>query len=355
MTPKTARAAFLIFFALIVLAFLYMAAPLMKGAFLAMIVAILFYPMYRKLLHLFRGRSYTTAFVMTAFCSLIILLPLTLLAVLVIGQLVDFISTFIDQIQSGSLAPILDTIGRTLNSLLAKFPGGEGVVVDLRSAALETAKAAGTFLYQYSPKLVTSTLLTLLNTAVMTIFLVVFFAEGAALFEWLVACLPISRGYQDEIMRDIRLTIVSYLAGTAGTALIQALLLTLAFSVVGFANPWMWGLVAMIAAFLPIMGAASSYLVATIVLAAEGRWQASGLFLLYGFTIVSSVDNFIRPLVMGTQMRVHPVLLFVALIGGVRAFGPIGVIFGPVLLAIFLAALRIYQREFAAEPNLAPQ
>lgn len=353
MTPKAARAAFLIFFALIVLAFLYMAAPLMQGAFLAMIVALLFYPMHRKVLRLFRGHNYIAAFVMTAFCSLIILLPLTLLAVLVTGQLVDFISMLIGEIQSGSLMPIFDAVGQTLNSLLAKFPGGESIVVDLRSAALEGAKAAGTFLYQYSPKFLTSTLLTLLNVAVMIIFLVVFFAEGAALFEWFVACLPISRGYQNEIARDIRIAIVAYLLGTGGTALIQALLLTLGFSIVGFSNPWMWGLVSMIAAFMPIMGAASCYLVATAVLAAEGRWEAAGFFLLYGFGIVSSVDNFIRPLVMGTQMRVHPVLLFVALIGGVRAFGPIGVIFGPVLLAIFLAALRIYQREFAAVPDAA--
>jgi predicted PurR-regulated permease PerM len=98
---------------------------------------------------------------------------------------------------------------------------------------------------------------------------------------------------------------------------------------------------------VPIIGAALSYIGVTIVLGAMGRWDAAVVFLLYGVVIVSSVDNVLRPLVMGQRMRVHPVLLFIALLGGVRAFGAIGMIAGPVLLAVFLAALRIYQREFA--------
>jgi len=108
----------------------------------------------------------------------------------------------------------------------------------------------------------------------------------------------------------------------------------------------MWGLIAVLAAFIPIIGAASCYIGAFAVLAAMGRMQAAVIFLLYGILIVSSIDNFIKPLVMRGRTRVHPVLLFVALLGGVRAFGPIGVVFGPVLLAVFLSSLRIYQREF---------
>lgn len=132
------------------------------------------------------------------------------------------------------------------------------------------------------------------------------------------------------------------------TAIVQGLLIGLGFWIADFSEPLMWGLIAILAAFIPIIGAASCYIGATVVLFAMGRVQAAIIFLVYGFVFVSSVDNIIRPLVMGGRIKVHPVLLFIALLGGVRAFGAIGIVFGPVLLAVFLASLRIYQREFTA-------
>jgi predicted PurR-regulated permease PerM len=141
--------------------------------------------------------------------------------------------------------------------------------------------------------------------------------------------------------------ISALLLGMIGTAIAQGLLIGTGIVAAGFSNAMMWGLLAMLAAFIPIIGAAIAYLTATAVLAAMGRWEAALLFFIYGVGIVSSVDNVLRPLVMGSRVRVHPVLLFIALLGGVRVFGGVGIIAGPVLLAIFLAALRIYQREFA--------
>ena len=348
MTPKVTRAAFIIFFIILVAAFLYMASPLMTPAFIAFILAIVFHPVYQRLERLFRGSRYVAAVSGAFLCFAVILVPLALVVTLLSFRVVEFAMKLVEQIQAGNLGLFIDKAGAAINGWLATFPGGDTFVLNLREAILEGLKAVANFLYQYSPQVLSSTASIALNLVLIGIFLVVFFAEGSRIFAWLLKILPLSAVHQQEISREIRVMISALLLGMIGTALMQGLLLGLGFWVAGFSNALMWGLIAILAAFIPIVGAASCYIGATAALAAMGRWDAAALFLLFGIGIVSSVDNVLRPLVMRGKVHVHPVLLFVALLGGVRAFGPIGVIFGPVLLAVFLASLRIYQREFAS-------
>lgn len=347
MTPKTARIAFIIFFCAIVAAFLYMAAPLMKGAFLAFIVAVLFYPVYLFFLRIFRHHNYIAAIVTTIISFAVVLIPLTIVLTMIASHLFAFVSRLSVELQSGQLDPAIDRIGNIINHWLVILPGTKDAAIDLQVVLLNFVKHVGKFLYQYSPNVFASTVHVVITLVVVVIFLVVFLAEGSRLFAWFMRLFPLSRSHQEEISREIRVMISATLLGMIATALIQGVLIGLGFLVAGFEEPVMWGLIAVLAAFIPIIGAAVCYLGGFSVLLAMGRWQAAVIFLAYGLIFVSSVDNIIKPLVMGSQVRIHPVLLFVALLGGVRAFGPIGIVFGPVLLAVFLSALKIYQREFA--------
>lgn len=347
MTPKTARIAFIVFFMALVAAFLYMASPLMQGAFLAFVVAVLFYPLYLVFLRLFRGHNYLSAVVTTLICFVIVLLPLALVIIMLTTKLIGFATTLAAEIQSGQFDLIFKSASQTIDRWIALLPNGMNITFNLRDTILNTVKEFGTFLYQFSPHMLAKTAGFALNFLIMVIFLVVFFAEGSRLFDWIVKSLPISENYQQEISRDIRSMISALLLGMIGTAVVQGALIGLGIQVVGFSNALMWGLVAVLAAFIPIIGAAICYLGVSAILAAMGRWEAALIFLVFGFGIVSSVDNVLKPLVMGNRMHVHPVLLFVALLGGVRVFGAIGIIAGPVLLAVFLSSMRIYQREFA--------
>ena len=345
-SPKGARIAFLIFFGVLVATFLYMAAPLMKAAFLALIIAVIFHPVYLFFLKLFKQHNYIAAVVTTILSFCTVLVPVVIVVALLASNIVEFATRLAEQLQSGQLAPVADQIGQTISSWISAIPGGGEIVFDLRATVVGALKEIGGFLYQFSPKMLATTAKLGINLVVLVIFLVVFFAEGSRFFAWLIKALPLSVSHQQEISRTIRIMISAILLGMIATAIVQGLLIGLGFSIVGFSEPIMWGLIAILAAFIPIVGAASCYIGAVIVLLAMGRVQAAIIFLIYGMVFVSSVDNIIRPLVIGSHVRLHPVLLFVALLGGVRAFGAIGIVFGPVLLAVFLASLRIYQREF---------
>jgi len=345
-SPKGARIAFLIFFGVLVAAFLYMAAPLMKAAFLALIIAIVFHPVYIFFLKLFRQHNYIAAVVTTILSFCVVLVPIVILVALLASNIVEFATKLAEQLQSGQFAPIVDHVGQTISRWLSMLPGGGEIAFDLRATIVSALKVVGGFLYQFSPKMLATTARLGINLVVLVIFLVAFFAEGSKLFAWLVRALPLSVSHQEEISREIRIMISAILLGMIATAIVQGLLIGLGFWIVGFPDSLMWCLIAILAAFIPIVGAASCYIGAVIVLLAMGRPHAAIIFLIYGILFVSSVDNFIKPFAMRGKMRVHPVLLFIALLGGVRAFGPIGIVFGPVLLAVFLASLRIYQREF---------
>ncbi|MBN1283374.1 MAG: AI-2E family transporter [Proteobacteria bacterium] len=346
MTPKGTRAAFIVFFMALVAAFLYMASPLMIPAFVACIVSIIFYPLYQRLERLVRRRRYAAAGLATLLCFAVVLIPLAAMVGMLSVKLVGFAMRLAQQIQAGHLGQYIDGAGVAINERLALLPGGEELVVNLREMLIEGLKGIANFLYQYSPQVLSSTASIAVNLVLIAIFLVVFFAEGSRIFSWMLKILPISAVHQKEISREIRVMISALLFGMIGTAIVQGILMGVGFWAADFQNPAMWGMIAALVAFIPIIGAAFIYTGACIALVIMGRWEAAAAFLLYGLLIVSSVDNFLRPLVMRGRINVHPVLLFVALLGGIRAFGPIGAIFGPVLLAVFLASLRIYQREF---------
>lgn len=348
-SQKGARIAFLIFFGVLVAAFFYMAAPLMKAAFLALIIAVIFHPVYIFFLKLFRQHNYIAAVVTTVLSFCVVLVPVVIVVALLASNIVEFATRLAEQLQSGQLAPVADQLGQTISGWISSIPGGGEIVFDLRATVVSALKEVGGFLYQFSPKMLATTAKLGINLVVLVIFLVVFFAEGSKLFAWLIRALPFSVSHQEEISREIRLMISAILLGMIATAIAQGLLIGLGFWVAGFSEPLMWCLIAILAAFIPIVGAASCYIGAVIVLLAMGRSHAAIMFLIYGILFVSSVDNIVKPFAMRGRMRVHPVLLFIALLGGVRAFGPIGVVFGPVLLAVFLASLRIYQREFTTQ------
>lgn len=347
MNTKTARAAFIIFFIVMVAAFLYMASPMVKPIFLAAIVSILFHPVYVVLLRWMRQHNYLAAVATSALCFGIVLLPLAVLLTALSFHVVEFVVRLAEQVQGGNLDPLISQVSSTINGWVAQLPVDLRFSFDLRSAILEALKTSAGVLYQYSPRVLATTAQIILGLVLMAIFMVVFFAEGSRLFAWFLRCLPLSASHQREISRDIRIMISALLLGVAGTALFQGLLIGGGMWVAGFENAGMWTLIAIAISFIPIVGAAGFYTVTALTLGSMGRWDAGITFLVFGAVIVSSVDNFLRPLLMSGKMRVHPVLLFIALLGGVRTFGPIGALVGPVLLAVFLTSLRIYQREFA--------
>jgi predicted PurR-regulated permease PerM len=138
--------------------------------------------------------------------------------------------------------------------------------------------------------------------------------------------------------------------GAMLTALVQGTLVGLAFAFLGLPSPVVFGGLAMIASLLPLVGTALVWAPAAGVLAFQGRWGGAIFMAVWGGAVVSFADNLIRPAFISGRAQISTLPVFLGLLGGISAFGPIGMVLGPVLVALVLALLR-----FAEEAQGTPE
>lgn len=341
------KIAFLVFFAALTSIFIAIAWPFAKAAFLAFTLAIVFSPLQARICRWCKGRDYIAAFLTTLIVGICVIMPLGVVGSMGATKAGYFLNNVVSRVEAGSLAQTFDEMLTSVNGWVEGVTGSSPPVEEFRQTILGGLKAAGTKFYELSPRFIKSVLSIAANFILMFLFLVVFFAEGRSIKNWFRDTAPLSHAHWDELANDVRTTIVTSIGAAMLIALTQGTLLGIGYWIAGFEEPYGWWLISVIACLIPVVGATSCYVIASIVLFAAGNMKGGIIFMIYGFGFVSSIDNLIRPLVIRGTSRMHPVLLFVTLIGAVRLFGLIGLLIGPVLLSVFLASLRIYRREFA--------
>lgn len=346
MTTQTARIFFICFFVTSIVVFGLLLKLFWVPMGLATVIAVICSPIYRRLQKWFRYR-YVAAAVATLFVFLVLLVPLGGITTVVVTQILKFSQTVAVQLQNGDLAAAVDMIGQQIVGFLNHFIEIDPTSFDLRTLLMDSARSAGHTLYQYSPKVLGSTLHALLNTALCLFFTFVFFADGGTLYRNLVNALPISIAHESQISKEVRQMVTATLLGMIVNAVVNGILLGLAYWVCGLPKPLLWGIVGVGFSLIPVIGATMIWGSGAIYLLLNGHTEYAIGMTLYGLIIIAQADNVVKPLVMGNRVKIHPALLLIALLGGVNLFGPTGLVFGPVLLALIIAAFRIYQEEFA--------
>lgn len=162
-----------------------------------------------------------------------------------------------------------------------------------------------------------------------------------------VAYLPFSEGAAERLRERFYSVTQATFYGTVLTAVVQGALIGIGFRVAGLPSPVFWAVIAAFASILPLVGGALVWLPATVVLLAEGD-TAHALFLgLWGGLLVSNIDNLIRPLVFRRISNLHPLTTLVGAFAGLRYFGLLGVLVGPLAITYFFELLRIFDEEYA--------
>lgn len=346
MSPQAMRIAFLVLFAVLTVIFAVVTWPFAKAAFLAFTIALIFFPMHRMAMEKLKLPRYLSAILTTLVVSICVIFPLAVLGAVVVTRIGHFLQDITSQAEIGTLVESVGPILSSISNWIERMVGSAPSVEDLEGAFLGVFKEAGRKFYEFSPRVLSTTASLVGNFLLTLLFLAVFLAEGGNLYGWLMETTPLSPGHRKVLARDVRLAITSSIIAALVTAVVQGTLLGAGFWLAGFNQPYSWGLVATILCLIPVIGAASCYITATVLLVSAGRIEAGIIFLVFGIGIVSFADNVVKAIVVRGTSRMHPLLLFVTLIGAVRLLGPIGLLVGPVLLAIFLASIRIYRSEF---------
>jgi predicted PurR-regulated permease PerM len=159
-------------------------------------------------------------------------------------------------------------------------------------------------------------------------------------------------GRNAEILRDrFRDVTISTLIGTGLTASVQGLLVGVAFWVAGIPNALFWGVVTVILAVLPVVGSGLVWGPGVLHLALEGRYGMALGLALWGLVVVGNVDNVIRPVVFRRWARIHPFITVIGAFAGIRYFGLLGLLIGPLAISYFFELIRMYREEYLAEEN----
>ena len=170
--------------------------------------------------------------------------------------------------------------------------------------------------------------------------------DGRAVVQFLGAMSPLSPSQTKELVREFRVVSTAALAGTAATALVQGGLATMGYLAAAVPQAFFLGIATLLASFIPVVGTGLVWVPTVVVLALQGRVGAAIGIAIWCGVVVTLADNVVKPLVMKNSVAMHTGLLFLALLGGLAAFGLLGIILGPLVVSFVLAVQRIYLRDY---------
>lgn len=195
-----------------------------------------------------------------------------------------------------------------------------------------------------------------LSTIVKTFFVVItmyyLFRDGDEIVKALPAALPFSTDQSEALLARINQVISASVYGVVTIALLQGLLGGLAFWILGVPSPILWAAVMAFICMIPVAGSFLVWLPAALYLMVTGHLTKGILLIIWGALVISTIDNFLRPKLIKNQTKLHELFVFFSVLGGMSVFGLLGIVLGPVVLAITLGLLdtfKVQSREPAEE------
>lgn len=325
-----------------------MARPFLVAISWAAVLAILFEPVQSRLER--RLRRPTLA---AAICCVLVVVLLLLPAVAVVISVGREVSHLL---QEQGLPPNADYTAIKA-WVLERVQAGTHAVssrigiddVGLADALVQVADQVRTFLVDQTQAIVGGVAGFLFNVIVILFTLFFFLRDRERVLEALRGFMPLSTKNANAVLGRVRDVIIAAVMGGGLVSISQGILAGFGFWVLGVPAPLLWGVATSVFSLIPLVGAAGVWVPVSIVLLLNGQpLKALGLAL-YGGLVISLVDNFLRPLVIGQSTQLHTLLIFFSILGGIQIFGFLGLVMGPVVLALGLALFEIIRRDIAEE------
>jgi predicted PurR-regulated permease PerM len=334
-------------FALVAAALLAVALFLILRPFLvpilwSMLVAFLLYPVHRALGHRLGGRYGLTALLLTALTTIVLIAPLPLLALAFASQAADLFGRVQKLVAASGIAgdgDVLDIpiVSRALGWAEAMAPVDSQQIHGWLMSGLQSLLQG---LVAVSGSFVVGALNALVGLGIMLFLLFFFLRDGDQMLATAVRLIPMTPERRGQLVDHVAAVTRAVVFGSLFTALVQGLLVGVGFALVGLPSPVVFGAVAAVASLIPFVGTALVWVPAVGVLFLQGRWIAALFLAAWSVAVVSSADNVVRPLFISGRAQISTLPVFLGLLGGVTAFGPIGLVVGPVVVALTLALLR---------------
>lgn len=269
------------------------------------------------------------AWLLMVLSFLVILLPFGILANLLTSKIVYAVE---------HSQQILDSLKKFSDEMKQRF--------GFALADSNTIDEIGPFIRKIIPQILSVTLNTISTIGVLYFVLYFMLIYSRALEDKLYEYVPLKDSNVDLIAKDIDTTVRASTVGIPLIALIQGVVGLIGYLFIGVQDPFLWFAITCITAMLPIVGAALAYVPLAIIFFAQGKNLQGLIMLIYGFGVIGLVDNLFRFILNKKLGNIHPLITVFGVIAGIGTFGFIGLIFGPMMLSLFIVLLKVYSNEF---------
>lgn len=321
--------------------------PFFSEIFLALVLSIVFYPAYDWMARK-TGKPGLSAWVCTLATGVLFLFPVTLFGVAISQEArhaMDAVSAAMSP--SGSF----EWFDRTIAMISSKLGWDDNQTRDFLQTRLSAFSAS---LLSNAVKSLQGLGSWLFSSVVTLITMFFLFRGGAALLEESKAWVPLPPRMMDELYAETRKLMFANVYGVVAVALAQGALTTVGFWITGLPSGIFWGTLAAMLSILPFIGAGLVWIPAVLYLASTGDYTRAGVLLAWGVLIISMADNVIRPIVLSESARMNTAIMFFALLGGIDAFGLIGLFAGPIVFSLAIAVVTLL-REYSNAITIPPE
>lgn len=337
----------LTFSAILLVAYLivFLLSPFLGAIVWASVLSMTAYPLHKKFLKFFKGRKNISAFFSTMVVFLFIALPFFLITIIFTGQAYEVLSYIEDTINKGNL-PLFQQIQShpLVNDLIVKAkPYIEKE--DLHTMGITLFK--GIFnIFAFTSKKFAVNIFSGIFQFFITILLLFFaFRDGDTIIKTFWEIVPLKESDIAKIEDIFKRIIGAVLYGIILACIAQGILGGIGFAIAGISAAVFYGVIMMLASFVPVIGSSFVWVPAVIYLYATGNYGSATFLLVWCLTAVSMIDNLIRPLYISTKSKVSLPIVVIGVLGGLITLGFLGIILGPLILSLFVEAVRIYKEE----------
>ncbi len=348
MKQSVSKYTFIIFFTLIALLSLFIIWPLFTAIIAGVLIAYIFFPFHKYVKSKIKNKN-----VAACTSTVLILVVVTVPFVVLLGAITADISeayteaklakptnTFFQEECTGSFCDAKERI-----DTLVTGP-------DMVKSIEESLGKISQWFVQYSSSFVLSIPQRILELFILIFVMFYGFRDGQVMIGKVYNLIPLKEAFKKHLKQQTSDVIYATVYGILIVGLIQGCIATIGYFIFGLKSPIMWGAITTLAAIMPFVGPPMIWFPAAVFLIVKGMdagntlltWKGIGL-LLYGIFIISTIDNLLKPKIIGERSKVHPAVILVGLFGGLISMGPIGLVVGPLVLAMLVSFIRVYEKD----------
>lgn len=330
----------------LVLAYLFyiIYRPFLKPMIWGAVFAGMFYPLNARIGRKLRRKN-IRAVLMSIIVVALIGVPAVFLSIGLIGEVVNVAPKFSAAVASGKLDMVFrpEAFGWNAKIKEALNPFVDVSTLDIESMISSNLQRLSSFLLGQLSNLVGNISLAIFNLSLSVLSMFFFFRDGDRMLIRLRELMPMSEDFKDSLTVRVKEVIRASVYGGVLVAGIQGALGGVLFWALGLPSPIFWGGMMALLSLLPLVGPWFVYLPAAAFFFLSGSYVRGIILLAVGIVIVSQSDNLVRPLIIGGRTKIPTLLLLFSIIGGIKVFGLLGLVLGPVIASSVLAFLEVYK------------